>query len=251
MKALEIMTVGVTTVHSEASIKEAARLMLQHGISGLPVVDASNRLVGMVTEGDFLRRAETGTERRRPRWLEFLTNAGRLANEYVHSHGRKVEEIMTSGAITVSQDTAVQDVVALMERHRIKRVPVVSGTKLVGIISRANLVQALARLAEEAPASHPDDEAMRMQIMAELNRQKWADCAAVNVFVRNGTAELWGVILDERERKAVQVAAENVPGITVVKDHLVYVEPMSGMAIESPDDAALNLKDGDRLSPLP
>jgi CBS domain-containing protein len=143
MKAVEIMTTGVVTVQSEASVREAARLMLEHRVSGLPVVDDVRRLAGIVTEGDFLRRAETGTELRHPRWLEFLLGPGRLADEYVHSHGRKVGEIMTSEVTTVSEDAPLEDVVKIMELRRIKRVPVTSGKKIVGIISRANLVQAL------------------------------------------------------------------------------------------------------------
>jgi CBS domain-containing protein len=216
---------------------EAAHLMIQHGVSGLPVVNAHGQLVGIVTEGDFLRRAETGTERRRPRWLEFLLGPGRLANEYVRSHARKIQEVMTPDVITVSPSTPLEDVVTMMERHRIKRVPVLGGEKLVGIISRANLVQALARLAEEASPSRPDDEAMRMQILNDLNRERWTPRDALNVIVRNGVAELWGVILDERERQAIKVVAENVPGIKAVRDHLVFVGPMSGVVLESPEDA--------------
>ena len=149
MKAAEIMSLGVATVRPDTTVSEAARTMLQFGVSGLPVIDTSGKLVGIVTEGDFLRRAEMGTERQRPRWLEFLLGPGRLAQEYVHSHGRKVEEIMTPDVVTVSEHTPLQEVVRLMETRRIKRVPVVSNTeahKIVGIISRANLVQALARL---------------------------------------------------------------------------------------------------------
>lgn len=237
MNAGEVMTVGVTTVRPEASVTEAARLMVEHGISGLPVVDTRGQLVGIVTEGDFLRRAETGTERRRPRWLRFLLGPGRLANEYVHSHARKIQEVMTPDVITVSQTTPLQDVVTVMEIHRIKRVPVLGGEKLVGIISRANLVQALARLAEEASPSRPDDEAMRTHILNDLNRERWTPRNALNVIVRNGVAELWGVIPDERERQAIKVVAENVPGITAVRDHLVFVGPMSGVVLESTEDA--------------
>jgi CBS domain-containing protein len=237
MNAGEVMTVGITTIRADASVMEAARLMIEHGVSGLPVVNAHGQLVGIVTEGDFLRRAETGTERRRPRWLEFLLGPGRLANEYVRSHARKIQEVMTPDVITVSPSTPLEDVVTMMERHRIKRVPVLGGEKLVGIISRANLVQALARLAEEASPSRPDDEAMRMQILNDLNRERWTPRDALNVIVRNGVAELWGVILDERERQAIKVVAENVPGIKAVRDHLVFVGPMSGVVLESPEDA--------------
>jgi CBS-domain-containing membrane protein len=174
------------------------------------------RLAGIVTEGDFLRRAETGTELRHPRWLEFLLGPGRLANEYVHSHGRKVEEIMTPEVVTVSGDAPLEDVVKIMEHHRIKRVPVTSEKKVVGIISRANLVQALARLAQEVSPTHPDDETARKQIMAELTKQPWAPKTSLNVIVRGGVAELWGTISDEREREAIRVVAENVPGISQV-----------------------------------
>jgi CBS domain-containing protein len=237
MKASEIMTMGVYTVTPDVSVPDAARLMIEQGISGLPVVDAAGQIVGIVTEGDFLRRAETGTQRRRPRWLEILVGPGRLANEYVRTHARKVADIMTAKVVMVSADTPVQDVVGVMERHRIKRVPVVKDGAVVGIVSRANLVQALARLAEEAPPSRPDDEAMRAQIMAELNKQEWAPHPSVNVIVRDGVAELWGVILNENKRDAVRVLAENVPGIVGVQDHMVWVEPVSGMAFPPPGDA--------------
>jgi CBS domain-containing protein len=237
VKAADVMSLGVVTIPPEAAITEAASLMLQHGVSGLPVVNSAGQLVGIITEGDFLRRTETGTERRRSRWLEFLVGPGRLANEYVHTHGRKVEEIMTSNVATVSEAMPLQDIVTLMERRRIKRVPVTRGDKIVGIISRANLVQALARLAEEALPSRPSDEAARMHILTELLKQSWAPRTTLNVIVRDGIAELWGVILDEREREAMRVVAENAPGIKALRDHLVCVEPMSGMAIESPEDA--------------
>jgi len=237
MKASEIMTVGVYTIRPDASVRDAARLMVEQGISGLPVVDASGQLVGIVTEGDFLRRAETGTERRRPHWLEILVGPGRLASDYVRTHGRKVEEIMTREVVTVAADTPLQDIVDIMERHRIKRVPVVKDDAIVGIVTRANLVQALARLAEEAPPSRPDDETMRAQIMAELAKQEWAPCSLVNVIVRDCVAELWGTILSEKERDAVRVVAENVPGIASVQDHMVWVEPISGMAFPGPAEA--------------
>lgn len=238
MKASEIMTPGVYTIKPDTSVRDAARLMIERGISGLPVVDAAGQVVGIVTEGDFLRRAETSTEWRRPRWLEVLLGPGRLASDYVRTHARKVEEIMTRDVVTVSADTPLQDVVGIMERRRIKRVPVVRDGAVVGIISRANLVQALARLAEEAPPSRPDDEAMRARIIAELEKQEWAPRSLINVIVRDGVAELWGTILDEKERDAVRVLVENVPGIAGVQDHMIWVEPMSGMAFPAPGDAA-------------
>jgi CBS domain-containing protein len=229
MKGAEVMTLRVATIRPGETVREAARTMLRFGISGLPVVDTAGRLVGIVTEGDFLRRSEIGTERRHPRWLEFLLGPGRLANEYVHSHGRKVEEVMTPNVVTVSPDTQLQEVVRIMERRHIKRVPVVSDGKIVGIISRANLIQALAGIADEVPESRGDDEAIRARILAEVDKQAWAPGVSINVIVRNGVAELWGTIFDERERAALRVAAENVPGITSVEDHLDQIEPISGM----------------------
>ncbi len=151
MKAKDVMTRKVISVAPDASILEALRLMLQNKISGLPVVARGRQLVGIVTEGDFLRRAETGTERKRPHWLEFIISPGRLAHDYVHSHGRRVEEVMTFGVETVSEEAELDDIVRLMEKHRIKRIPVMRGDDLVGIISRANLLHALASVAREIP----------------------------------------------------------------------------------------------------
>ena len=223
MQVRDVMTRKVISVTVGDSILAAARLMLQNRISGLPVVDAGGNLVGVVTEGDFLRRGELGTQRSRPAWLEFLLGAGRLANEYVHAFGRKVDEIMTADPIFVSEDDSLQIVVELMERRRVKRLPVMRDGRLVGIVSRANLVHAVVGLARDAQASDGDDAAIRDQ---------------VNVVVKNGIAELWGTILDEHERKACVVAAENVAGVKEVHDHLVWVEPMSGVAFPSAEDQA-------------
>ena len=236
MQVRDVMTRNVISVKADESILSAARLMLQNRISGLPVLDASGGLVGIVTEGDFLRRGELGTTKRRPRWVEFLLGPGKLAEEYVHQSGRKVSDVMTRDPRTVSEDDTLETVVAQMERHRVKRLPVVRQGKLVGIISRANLLHALASLAREAPASSGGDAAIRDRILEALAKQHWA--LAVNVVVKNGIAELWGTIMDERERQACIVAVENVPGVKQVHDHLVWVEPMSGMAFPSAEDEA-------------
>jgi CBS domain-containing protein len=188
--------------------------MLQYAISGLPVVGDTGHLVGIVTEGDFLRRPEVGTERRhRPRWLEFLLGPGRLADEYVHSHSRKVEEVMTREVVTVAEETPVGEIARLMERHRIKRVPVIRDHRVVGIVSRANLLRGLARLADEAPAATANDLALREQILAELDAQAWGRRAPIDVIVRNGIVQLWDPVSDERVAQALRVAAENVPGV--------------------------------------
>jgi len=236
MKAKDIMTSTVVSVPPETTILQAARQMLQHHISGLPVIDATGKLVGIVSEGDFLRRRETQTERRRSRWLEFLIGPGKLAAEYTRSHGGKVAEVMTIDVHTVAEDTALEDVVELMERHRIKRVPVMRGDKVVGIVTRSNLMHAMVSLARTEPKAAKDDTTIREKLLMEMKKESWAPEAMVNVIVRDGIVELWGVIIDERQREALKVAAENIPGVKAVKDHLVWVEPTSGMFIEPRDE---------------
>lgn len=237
MKAKDVMTSTVISVQPNATILQAARQMLQHHISGLPVIDHAGELVGILSEGDFLRRRETGTERRRSRWLEFLMGPGRLAVEYSHSHGSKVAEVMTTDVHTVTEDANLEDIVELMERRRIKRVPVMRGKKVVGMVTRSNLMHAMVSLARAEPKSAKNDAAIRETLLSEMQNESWAPAAMVNVVVRDGVVELWGVIIDERQREALKVAAENIPGVRAVKDHMVWVEPTSGMVIEPRDEA--------------
>jgi CBS-domain-containing membrane protein len=236
MKAKDVMTPHVITVAPDASILEALRLMLQNKISGLPVVDKNGDLAGIVTEGDFLRRTETGTERKRPRWVEFVLGPGTLAKDYVHSHARRIDEVMTADVQTITEDCELDDVVALMEKHRIKRIPVVRGNALVGIVSRANLLHALATLSREVTPNPKTDQTIRDSVLAELDRQSWAPRHMIDVVVRNGVVELWGTVIDPEQRDAARVAAETVPGVKAVKCHIVWVEPMSGMAFSDPED---------------
>jgi CBS domain-containing protein len=237
MKAEEVMTREVISIDPDATVLQAARLMLEHHISGLPVIDKRGTLVGVLSEGDFLRRRETRTERRRSRWLEFLMGPGRIAAEYSHSHGSKVSEVMTTPVQFVDEVTPIEDIVELMERRRIKRVPIVCGSQVVGIVTRSNLMHAMVSLARTAQASAGGDAAIRDQLLAELQKEQWAPAATTNVVVRDGVVELWGMIVDERQRAALKVAAENIPGVRAVKDHLVWIEPTSGIAIE-PEEAA-------------
>jgi CBS domain-containing protein len=231
MKAREFMTTRVVTVRADTPVHEAIRLMLQHRISGLPVVDDSERLIGIVTEGDFLRRSETGTERRRPRWLEFLIGPGRLADEYTRTHGRRVDEMMTRDVVTAVEDTPIESIAQLMEDRRVKRLPVVRDGKVVGIVSRANLLHAVGAAAVRTHPAAASDTAIRTRILNEIDRQPWGPRASVNVVVNNGVVHLHGAILDDRERQALIVLAENTPGVKDVRDHLVWVEPMSGMVL--------------------
>jgi CBS domain-containing protein len=236
MKVADVMTRPVISVTSETTIAEAAELMLRHRISGLPVVDAGGAVVGVVTEGDLLRRAETGTERRRARWLEFLITPGRLARDYVSAHARRVFEVMTTDVAAVAPKDSLAEVVRLMERRHIKRVPVIEAGRLVGIVSRANLVRALLRnLPRAARGPAPDDAEIRERILAEIAKEPWGPRASVDVKVTGGVVELYGSITDERERTALQVVAENVPGVTEVRDNLVWVEPTSGLVIPTTD----------------
>jgi CBS domain-containing protein len=234
MKARNVMTWGAITVGPDESVTRAVRLMLQNKISGLPVVDDKGQLVGIVTEGDFLRRGELGTQRQRPRWLEFLLGPGRLAEEYVQTSGRKVAQVMTPEPKTVTPETPLAEVVRLMERHRVKRLPVVQDGKLVGIVSRADLLHALGSVAHDIKPVAGDDATIREQIIAECTKQRWAP--HINVVVRDGVVGVWGVITDDRSRDAFIVAAENVPGVKAVHDHLAWIEPMSGMVLLSEED---------------
>lgn len=233
MNVADIMTRPVITATSKTTIAEAAGLMLQHRISGLPVLNANGELIGVVTEGDLLRRAETGTEPRHPRWLEFLIMPGRLAQEYTNAHARYVGEVMTTDVVSVTPQDSLTEVVRLMERHRVKRLPVVEAGRLVGIVSRANLVRAmLCNLSEPAELS---DTAIRDRILEEIRQQPWGPRHSVDVRVTAGVVELSGTTTDDRERTALCVLAENTAGVKAVRHRLVWVEPLSGLVIP-PDE---------------
>ena len=243
MKAKDVMTSPVITTEPDASIVQAIRIMLQRRISGLPVVDQDGRLVGMLTEGDFMRREETGTRRLRPRWLEFLIAPGRLADEYTRSHGRKVSELMTPEPVTASEDTPLHEIVQLMEKHQIKRVPVTDKGLVVGIVTRANLLHALVGIyRQDQPIVRSDDALVRTRLLAELTKEKWAPLGLINPIVHEGVVELFGAITDERQRKALIVAAENIPGVKSVRDHLAWVEPASGLVFYQSDEEPVELK---------
>ena len=242
MKAKDVMTSPVISVEPDESIWQAVRTMLQRHISGLPVIDKQGRLVGIVSEGDFLRRAETGTQRRRARWLEFLIGPGRLADEYTRSHGRKISDIMTPDPLTVTEETSLDEVVRTMEKRRIKRLPVVRGNEVVGILTRANLVHALAGVARELMPTTASDEAIRTRLLTELANEAWAPVALIDVMVRNGVVELWGAITEERQRAALVAAAENVPGVKAVHEHLNWIDPTSGVMLYQSNEEPVQAK---------
>ena len=232
MNVADIMTQPVISVTPNTSIGEAARLLLEHRISGLPVVDPSGAVVGIVTEGDLLRRVETGTQRRHARWLEFLIAPGRLAREYADANARKVGEVMSQDVAAVTPQDTLAEVVRLKERRHIKRLPVIAAGRLVGIVSRANLVRALLHnLPEPAGTEMAGDTEIRERILAEIAQQPWGPRASVDVQVAAGVVTLYGSITDDRERTALQILAENIAGVTAVHDRLVWIEPMSGFVI--------------------
>jgi len=232
MQVSEIMTPRPLSVAPDTTIVETARMMLAHRISGLPVTRANGEVVGVVTEGDLLRRAETGTERQRSRWLELLLGPGRLARDYIGAHACKVGEVMTTDIAVVSPQEPLARVVELMEKRHVKRVPVVEDGRLVGIVSRADLVRALlAGLTEKQHASPKSDSEIREAIIATIDKEPWGPRFSVEVTVEDGVVDLYGTLTDDRERTALKVAAENVAGVTAVRDHLVWVEPNSGMVI--------------------
>jgi CBS domain-containing protein len=238
MRADEVMTRNPTTIAPEAAVAEAVRLMLEARVSGLPVVNDAGALVGVITEGDLLSRAELGTEKKRSKWLEFLFGPGRSAEDFVQSHGRRVGEVMTRTPISVAPDARLDEVVGLMIDKRVKRLPVVEGGRLVGVVSRADLLRALSGAFAAAPAAEGavGDEDLVAKIRAALAAESWAPSTSLDIRAVGGVVELWGSILDERQRDAIRVAVENVAGVKDIVDHMVWVEPFSGTIVGAPGD---------------
>lgn len=235
MHAGEIMSRDVIAISPDAPLSQAVRLMLDAKVSGVPVVDTEGRPIGMLTEGDLLRRVETGTEGGSPGWLAVLFTPGRLAEQYIQTHGRRAAEIMTPDVVAVEEATPLADIAELMRRRRIKRLPVLRDGKLVGIVSRADLMRVLAETLS-APAEAPDGSVTRAHIEAELGRQPWARRHSVTVAVQNGVVLLDGCLFDVRERDAIQVLAENIPGVKRVENRLVCIEPTTGTLIFGPEE---------------
>jgi len=230
VNVLHIMTPKVISVSPEATVQQAIELMLKHRISGLPVID-NNNLVGIVSEGDFMRRAEIETDRKRNRWLGLLLGPGRLADDYIHSHGRKVKEIMTRDPVSVTEDTSLEDVARLMERHHIKRLPVTRDKTVIGMVTRANLIQAIASRGHAIPPLTDSDQAIRTRILGEIEKQPWAPVPLINITVNDGIVEVFGVVTDGRQKEALQVLIENTRGVKAVKNEISWIEPLSGTVI--------------------
>src|SRR5262249_35399012 len=241
MRAHQIMTRSVITVAPETTIVDAANLMLQRHVSGLPVVDASGKLVGIVSEGDFIRRSEIGTQRKRGRWLKFILGPGTAASDFVQEHGRRVEEVMTKDPLTITEDTALAEIVDLMEKNNVKRLPVMCAGGRVGLVARATRRRAAAALARQAPDPTADDDHIRNRVMDALEKTEWCPFG-LSVIVRDGIVHLSGVITEERARQAAIVATENIDGVKKVHDHLCWVDTLSGVYLNSPEDENLAKK---------
>jgi len=220
MKARDVMVSPVITVKPHASVQDVAQTLIDRRISAVPVVDDADRLVGIISEGDLMHRSEMGTERQYHRWgMRLVAGDASLPADYVKSHARKASDIMTKNVFTASPETPLDEVAILLERNSIKRVPIVTGSQLVGIVSRGNLVQALATVPKglEIPLS---DSKIRDKLLSHLKQQPWADTHLLNVTVCDGVVSLWGIISSETERQAIRVAAEATPGVKAVNDHL-------------------------------
>lgn len=235
MRAHQIMTRDVITVRPDASIVEAAMLMLCNHVSGLPVLDDHRKLIGIVSEGDFLRRSEIGTQRKRPRWLQYFVGPNRAAAEFVHASGRKVEEVMTRDPLVVTEETPLDEIVRLMEKKGVKRLPVMHNEQLVGIVTRANLLQAVASMARDIPDPTADDEHIRERVTRAIENTDWRPIG-LQVTVRNGVVHLHGIVVNPNSQQAAIVAAENIAGVKEVHDHLCFVDTYSGFYVESPED---------------
>ena len=229
MKAADVMVSNVITVRPDTPLREVADILLTNRISAVPVVGRNGDLIGIISEGDLIRRAETDTDRRRSWWLELLIGSTPLAAEYVKTHARSVADVMTRTVVTVTPDTPLRTIADRLERNSIKRVPVVKNGKVVGIVSRANLVQALASRLKADESSGADDLTIREEVMARLDAEPWTRFAPLNVIVHDGTVDLWGIVDSETARKAVRVAAEVTPGVRAVNDNLIVKPVLFGV----------------------
>jgi CBS domain-containing protein len=219
MKARDVMASHVVTVSPELDVRAVANTLVTNSISGVPVVDANKKIVGIISEGDLMRRVVLGPERKRSWWFELFSSPDQQWAEFARSHGRKAKDIMTRRVITVDPDTPLQEIANLLEGHGIKRVPVVKDDQLVGIVTRANLVQALASRGVAFFDRTEIDEDLRNAVLSKLHKLPWTG-SVVDVIVDRDVVNLWGVVRTEEEKNALRVVAEATPGVRAVKDHL-------------------------------
>lgn len=221
MQAADIMTTNVVTVRPDTGVREIAGLLLKHRISAVPVVDPDQRVLGIVSEGDLMRRAENETDDRHSWWLEAIFSTHDMAGDYIKTHGRNAGDVMTRNVVTVTEETPLYEVARLLERHHIKRVPVIRDGSLVGLVSRANLLHGLiAKGAEGGGPSAAGDKTIREELLHALSQEAGLRTALINVIVNDGVVQLWGLVESGTERKAAQIAAENTRGVKSVENHL-------------------------------
>jgi len=220
MRAQDVMVRDVLTVKPETDVDDAIKVLSGHDISALPVVDADGKLVGILSEADLLARVE-GDEHRHPWWMEALMPASKLAHEFAKVHGKKVSEVMSTDVVSATEDTPVSEIAALLERHRIKRVPVVANGEVIGIVSRSNLIQALASSKLAVDSKRVSDRTIRLDLLNRLGQQRWTDFGSRNVTVEDGVVHLWGLVGSESERKALIALAQEVRGVSDVADEMI------------------------------
>ncbi|QIG48927.1 CBS domain-containing protein [Nordella sp. HKS 07] len=230
MRAKDLMTTELATICPTASVLEAAEIMLQRHVSGLPVVDSSGNLAGMITAGDLLRRAEIATVAARGGFAEFQAGYERLAADYAQSHGKHVGRVMTTALHTVDADAPIQLIVDIMDRHNVKRVPVTQQRRLLGLVSRTDILRAFVEAARRAADDCCDDNEIKRRLFAICTRESWAPLADIDISVRDGVVELVGRISSEAQRRALTAAAESIPGVKSVIDHLVLEKGLSPRA---------------------
>lgn len=229
MKASDVMVTDVITVKPDSDVPEVATLLLTNRISAVPVVDDAGTLVGMISEGDLLRRDEADTGHERSWWLKLLMGREILAAEFLKEHSRRVADLMTRDIVSAEPDTPVADIATLLERHRIKRVPILRNGKVVGIVSRANLIQALATLRRKPFDAQPvADAELREKVVSRLKSEPWVRPNLVNVTVTDGTVDLWGIVDSAVEKQALRVAVETVPNVKAVNDNVIVRPVASG-----------------------
>jgi CBS domain-containing protein len=220
MKAREAMTKDVITVGSSTAVREIAALLVRHRISAVPVVSADGRVIGIVSQTDLGHRSETETEKRRKWWLELFADADTKARDYIKSHGIVAQDVMTRFVVSVSEDTLLSEVAEILDTHRIRQVPVMQDGKLVGMISRSDLVRKLAEVSISAPAVRPANGVLQKAIWERVRAEPWLDAALVNIAVRDGVVELWGAVASHEQRRALRILVEGVAGVQKVEDNV-------------------------------
>lgn len=224
MKAKHVMVTPVKTAKADMTVRDVAQILSDNRISALPVVDNDGAVIGIISEGDLIHRAEIGTQRRRSWWLSLLTSNVQLAEEYAKTNARKIGDLMTHSVVTVDPETQLSDIATIFERRNIKRVPVVEHNHLIGIVTRGNLVQAIATAPQKVHRPLSDD-AIRDKVFKKLESEPWASVEMLNVTVNGGIVYLWGFARSDAERNAMRVAAESIAGVEAVHENL-SLEPL-------------------------